>query len=137
MLKHFNQKGRSTVDWAWWRHTTTTQRAPRVGLTLGPAPARTGPGYWYSDTLSNVHDSSMLFIAIFLIFIIIILLKHLHKNVVPRLTEHSDVRGAPRLPTLARAGPGCNAWLGGIFVDVTGWNRCLIVRVQVTWHLTR
>jgi len=42
--KPFSHKGRSTVDWARWRHKELLRRAPRLSLALGPAPARAGPG---------------------------------------------------------------------------------------------
>jgi len=30
LLKHFNQKGRSTVDWARWRHNAIDPQGPRA-----------------------------------------------------------------------------------------------------------
>ena len=35
----------STVDWTRWRHKTTAQSVPRLGLASGLAPARAGPDY--------------------------------------------------------------------------------------------
>jgi len=53
---------RDTVDQARWRQKITAQRAPRLGLALGPESARAGPGannaLFYAQTITKLKKQN-------------------------------------------------------------------------------